>query len=274
MVILLNNVIYEALNISKEIEGKTVLNNISFRCEALQAIAICGKNGSGKSTLLKILAGIYTPTSGKVMMANKKIGYVPEHFPENLRFKLKEYLLLTASFNGKLNKSIEAKLEKYIEIFELLPYVNTSLKKCSKGTKQKVGLIQAMLSNPEILLLDEPLTGLDISTQNKFMEVLEVLKRTVSIIFTTHEDEMIDKFADQIIYVDTGKVITNINSRIRLKEIKVRFTNKEVFNELNATEIIYNRNHALIKVESSKSDELLLQLLTKKCSILEVKEVR
>ncbi|MEK4699447.1 ABC transporter ATP-binding protein [Solibacillus sp. FSL R7-0668] len=266
--------IFEAIDVSKEIEGKMILNKISFQCEDYTTMAICGQNGSGKSTLLKVLAGIYEPTSGKVRRGKRKVGYVPEHFPENLRFKLKEYLLLTASFHGFSKQHIETDLLEYIRIFGLQRYVDTPLKQCSKGTKQKAGLIQALIMKPDILLLDEPLTGLDSPTQNQLIDLLEKLKKQVTIIFTTHEDKMIEKLADNIFYVESGEVLSCLKPRNVQKSIKVKFNNKDIFKELNFYDITYERNTAFITVDAAKSDELLLDLLNKKCSILEVNEKR
>ncbi|MBS4207307.1 ABC transporter ATP-binding protein [Bacillus sp. FJAT-50079] len=265
---------FEAIDISKVFEGRRILNQISFSCEDYTTMAICGQNGSGKSTLLKILAGIYEPTSGKVNRGKKKIGYVPEHFPENLRFKLKEYLLLTAAFQGFSKQQIEADLLEYTTFFGLQSFVNTPLKQCSKGMKQKVGLIQALLTKPDVLLLDEPLTGLDSSSQRRLISILEKLKKQVTIIFTTHEDKMIEKLADKILYVESGMVSRYVQTRNEQKLIKITFKHKDIFTELHALDIIYEGNTALITVEAAKCDELLLDLLHKKCSILEVKEKR
>lgn len=263
---------FEAVNVSKKIDGKMILNQISFKCEDYTTIAICGQNGSGKSTLLKILAGIYEPTSGKVRRGKRKVGYVPEHFPENLRFKLKEYLILTASFHGFSKQQIETNLLEYINIFGLQPYVDTPLKQCSKGTKQKVGLIQALMMKPDILLLDEPLSGLDSQAQKELIDLLQKLKKEVTIIFTTHEDEMIDKLADKILYVESGQV--SVKPQKVRKLIKVKLNNKEILKELNFYDITYEGNTAWITVDTESCDGILLELLNKKCSILEVKEKR
>ena len=94
--------ILEAVQVSKEIDGRQILRNISLGCSIDTKLLIRGKNGSGKSTLLKILAGITEPSSGKIIGSAQKIGYVPEHFPESLRFKLKEYLIVDCIFSGRV----------------------------------------------------------------------------------------------------------------------------------------------------------------------------
>ncbi|MDN4494418.1 ATP-binding cassette domain-containing protein [Ureibacillus aquaedulcis] len=266
--------ILEVSNVSKEIGGKKILKNITFTCEDYTTLAIRGSNGSGKSTLLKILAGIYEPTSGVVNRGNRKVGYVTEHFPESLRFKLKEYLILTASFQNIPKQQIEEDLIKYIEMFNLQAHVNTPLKKCSKGTKQKVGIIQALMMKPDILLLDEPLTGLDSATQSELFYLLEKLKKQVTIIFTTHEEKMIESLADAIFSVESGEVLHNPQFRTLQKLIKVNFKDQSILRKLNPDQITYEGNTAFITVDTTKSDELLLALLNNNCSILEVKERR
>ncbi|WHY79017.1 ABC transporter ATP-binding protein [Neobacillus sp. WH10] len=270
----MGRVTFEVVNVTKEIKGQSILKSISFNCVENTATAILGHNGSGKSTLLKILAGIYEPTSGSVVRNTRKIAYVPEHFPENLRFKLKEYLQLMASFQGFTKEDVEIQLSQYFRTFGIEQFVNTPLKQCSKGTKQKVGLIQALLSKPEVLLLDEPLTGLDTASQHELINLLEKLKRQATIIFTTHEYIMIEALADQVLELESGEV-TFQNEPIKVERlIKTTFKDQEIFSGLDLVSIEYESNSALITVEAPKSDELLMYLLKNNCSILEIKEKR
>ncbi len=268
----MNDVIFEAVNISKKIDGYLILENITFQIEEFSALAIRGKNGSGKSTLLKILAGIYEPTSGKIIRHNKKIAYVPEHFPVNLRFKLKEYLFLIASVYGFSKSQSKSMLTEYIQMFELEPFLNTPLKQCSKGTKQKVNLIQALLMKPDILLLDEPLTGLDTASQHTLIQIIEKLFKKVTIIFTTHEELMIEKLANQILDVETGEI--SLNTKQRKRFIKILFNDKEIFKEMDLLNARYKGSTAYLTVDASLSDQLLIELLNKKCTVLEVREMR
>lgn len=266
--------VFEVRNVTKEIAGKKILNNINFTCKDFTSVAIKGSNGSGKSTLLKVLAGIYEPSSGEVKRGNRKVGYVTEHFPENLRFKVKEYLMLTGSFQGTSKQHIEEELLDYIEMFNLQPYVDIPLKKCSKGTKQKVGLIQALMSKPDLLLLDEPLTGLDSSTQNELLLLLGNLKKQATVIFTTHEEKMIENLADSVFHIDSGEMVRSPNQGVVQKLVKVKFSDPAFFEKLNLDEITYEGNTASILVDASGSDELLLALLNNQCSIMEVRERR
>ena len=128
---------FEASHVKKEIDGHTILQHVSFQIEENVSVAIRGSNGSGKSTLLKLLAGIYEPTSGKLIRNANRIGYVPKHFPENLRFKLKEYLTIVASFQGIPVANIETELSEYIRLFGIGPFINTPLKNVRKVQNKK-----------------------------------------------------------------------------------------------------------------------------------------
>ncbi len=266
--------IFEAFNLRKMIEGILVLNDISFQIPSHTTIAITGKNGSGKSTFLKILAGIYKPDSGKIIRNTRKIGYVPEHFPENVRFKLKEYLLLTASFQGLSKKNIEKELLDYINVFQIEEFLDKPLKQCSKGTKQKAGIIQSLLMKPDVLLLDEPLTGLDSRSQQNFIHHLEKISNQTTILFTTHENHMIEKIACQTLMLESGKISFQQGPLKEKKRIIVKFPNNEVFKELSLVNIQYKDNIAFLTVDSEQSDQTLRVLLNNCCSVLEVREWR
>lgn len=264
--------ILKAVQIRKEISGYPILQNISFACSNNTVLLVRGKNGSGKSTLLKILAGIIEPTSGKVISSAKKIGYVPEHFPEHLRFRLQEYLLLTASFHGLTGESVHRELSKYINLFGLEPFLRTPLTSCSKGTRQKVGIIQALLIRPDLLLLDEPLTGLDIESQQILIQLLK--EEQVPIIFTSHEAELIDRLALEILQVETGELTINKGNVKPKRSIRVEFQRKEDLKDIPASNTQYEGNIAVLTVDKDSSDQVLRSLLGKNCSILEVKEQR
>jgi ABC-type multidrug transport system ATPase subunit len=263
--------VLEAVQVSKEIEGRPILQNISFGCSGDTRLLIRGKNGSGKSTLLKILAGITEPTSGNVIGSAKKIGYVPEHFPESLRFKVKEYLLLTSSFQRGSKATIEKELLKLTQLFSLEPFLHTSLKACSKGTKQKVGIIQALLMKPDLLLLDEPLTGLDAESQHVLIKLLK--EEQTPFIFTSHEDGSITNLAKEVLQIDTGEIMLQTMNAVPKKLIRVGYRVREDLEDLPISQLHYDGNFAAFTVEGDVSDQVLRELLRRNCSILEVREM-
>ncbi len=264
--------ILEAVQVSKEIDGRQILQNISLGCSSDTRLLIRGKNGSGKSTLLKILAGITEPSSGKVKGNAQKIGYVPEHFPESLRFAVKEYLLLTSSFQGASKASIENELAKYIKLFGLEPFLHTSLKACSKGTRQKVGIIQALLTKPDLLLLDEPLTGLDAESQQVFIQLLK--EEQIPIVFTSHEDILVTNLAKEILQIETGEITLQTRNIVPEKRIRVECRMREELKGLPVSQLHYDGNIAVFTVAGNLSDQVLRELLQKNCSILEVRELK
>ena len=264
--------ILEAVQVSKEIEGRPILQNISFGCSVDTRLLIRGKNGSGKSTLLKILAGITEPTSGKVEGSARKIGYVPEHFPEGLRFRVKEYLLLTSSFHGGSKASIEKELLKLAELFSLEPFLHTSLKACSKGTRQKVGIIQALIMKPDLLLLDEPLTGLDAESQQVLIQLLK--EEQIPIIFTSHEDTLVTNLAKEVLQIETGQITLQIGKTVPKKRISVKCRMREDLKDLPVSQLHFDGKIAVFTVEGDASDHVLRELLRKNCSVLEVRELK
>lgn len=264
--------ILEVVQISKEIDGRQILQNISFGCSTDTRLLIRGKNGSGKSTLLKMLAGITEPSSGKIIGSAQKIGYVPEHFPESLRFRVKEYLLLTSSFRGGSKASIEKELLKLAELFSLEPFLHTSLKACSKGTRQKVGIIQALITKPDLLLLDEPLTGLDAESQQILIQLLK--EEQIPIIFTSHEDTLVTNVAKEILQIETGHITLQIGKAGPKKRIRVECRTREDLKDLPVSQMDFDGKIAVLIVEGDVSDYVLRELLQKNCSILEVRELK
>ncbi|MED3551631.1 ATP-binding cassette domain-containing protein [Cytobacillus praedii] len=270
-------IIFEADKAGKKIDGVNILHDLSICISRGEKVAITGHNGSGKSSLLKLIGGIYENTSGQVRRGMGKTGYVPEHFPENIRFKMQEYLLLIGKMNGNSESELIKKIHKYAEIFAITNFLNTPLKKCSKGTKQKAGIIQALLIDPDILLLDEPLTGLDESTQVELLNELASINTGFTIIFTAHESLLIDGLANRVITVANGRIIADDKKekKEKYKYIKVIVPNQTVASEIPNIRFHYIEERTVeITVLSEHSDEVLTRLLESGCSIVELIEKR
>ncbi|WP_313801206.1 ABC transporter ATP-binding protein [Cytobacillus sp.] len=270
-------IIFEAVGAGKKIDGVSILNDISLRISLGEKIAITGHNGSGKSSLLKLIGGIYESSTGQVKRAMSKTGYVPEHFPENIRFKMQEYLLLMGKMSGKSESELMEKIHIYAEIFTIKEFLNVPLKNCSKGTKQKAGIIQALLMDPQILLLDEPLTGLDEGTQYELLNVLDTYKKEITIVFTAHESLLIDGLADRVITVANGRIIEDDKKEIKkkYKSIKAIIPNQSIALEIPSIQIHnLEANTIEMTVLNDHSDDVLTKLLQRGCSIVELKEKR
>lgn len=204
-----------ALNsIVKKYNQKVVLNDISFVIEPGQSIAFTGHNGCGKSTLLKVIAGLVQPTSGKVEYERPFLfHYVPEHFPK-MNFTAEEYLMFQGGMDGLMEDEARGRIRCLSEDFFFESMLHTKMKHLSKGSLQKVGVIQALLKEPEVLLLDEPLSGQDVASQQVFIDKMNALrKKRVTILMSCHEPYLIDAITDWTYHFDDGKLIAVKNKK-------------------------------------------------------------
>lgn len=269
--------IFEANKVSKKIDGKMLIKDLSISISRGEKVAITGKNGSGKSSLLKLIGGIFTETEGQVKRAEMNISYVPEHFPENIRFKIHDYLMLVGKMSSNIEEGLQKRIETYAELFAITEFLTTPLKNCSKGTKQKAGIIQALLNNPDLLLLDEPLTGLDDKAKIELLNQLNSLPRDKTIIFTAHDPLLIERLAGRVLIVESGRIISDATT---IKEEKVRIIRAKIRNRSILAEIPSIKHEFVggdsveILVSAKESDKILSILLERGCSILELTEKR
>ncbi|MGM9927315.1 MAG: ATP-binding cassette domain-containing protein [Bacillus sp. (in: firmicutes)] len=267
----------QASHVSKRFDQEDVLHDLHFTINHNTKLAIVGHNGSGKSTLLKLIANIYRPSSGKIDTFGKVIRYVPEHFSEKIRFKLGEYLLHIGMMSGEKKDVVQRKVNDYCEMFDLHNHMNTFLKNCSKGTQQKAGLIQALITDCDILLIDEPLTGLDDDSKKNFIQLIQDKERDFTFIFTSHEQETVNALADEILVLENGRIVKQeIVMDATMKSITAKVTKSLHKEELKVYgSIIHEKgNKVELVVPERESDQCLLYLLENDCSIIEVKEMK
>ncbi|MGG2053792.1 ABC transporter ATP-binding protein [Lysinibacillus pakistanensis] len=203
-------IMMEIQNISKQYKGKKILENACLSIYAHQIIALVGKNGSGKSTLLKIIAGLIDADSGAVIKHQQslKIGYVPEVTPSHILFTPEEYLFHMGRIRGMAPKQLQQKVDDLLEMFHLQESRNSRIIHFSKGMKQKVMIMQAMLEHTDLLILDEPLSGLDPKAQSDLEETLSILKDNgLSIVLTCHETKLLQHLVDTVFVIQNNKII-------------------------------------------------------------------
>lgn len=201
-------------NLTKKYGKITALNNVNFVFPNSQVIAIMGENGAGKSTLLKILTGILPFDSGEVFIdgysivknsvkAREKLGYIPEMPEMYERLTGREFLFYIASLR-KLQNAEEKinKITKNIDIYDFLDY---EIGTYSKGMKQKISITSAIMHNPNNLLLDEPVYGLDPLTSKKIQDFIKQQNGTA--IIATHSTQLVEQVADTVYIIERGKVI-------------------------------------------------------------------
>lgn len=209
--------IVDLQNVSKSFQKKMILDNVSLLIPPNKVTAIVGANGSGKSTLLKMIGGIIKPDSGQILYRNCppiKIGYVPEQTPVFIPFTPTEYLIHMGTIRGLPIKWLLKRIDSLLDVFHMKDERNTRITHFSKGMKQKVIIMQAMLEESDLLILDEPLSGLDLKAQNDLEELLMSLKkRNISIVLTCHETKLLEEVADQVIVIQACRIIQTANQQ-------------------------------------------------------------
>jgi ABC-2 type transport system ATP-binding protein len=204
-------------NITKEYGTQKALDAISFSIEKGEIVGFLGPNGAGKSTLMKILTTYLKPSEGTASVNNftvseddfnvqKSVGYLPEHNPLYLDMYVREYLL----FNAEIYKIPKSEVEKIIERTGLKPEAHKKIEQLSKGYRQRVGLANALLHNPEVLILDEPTTGLD---PNQLIEIRELIKSIgkdkegKTVLLSTHIMQEVEAICDRVIIINKGRIV-------------------------------------------------------------------
>ncbi len=206
----------KVINISKTFESQKALDKVSFEIEKGEIVGFLGPNGAGKSTLMKIITGYTKASEGEIFIcesnietdrinAQRKIGYLPENNPLYLEMYVKEYLNFCASIHNTSKVEVESVMNKV----GLLPESHKKIKQLSKGYKQRVGIAAALQHNPDVLILDEPTTGLD---PNQLLEIRNLIKevgKDKTVLFSTHIMQEVEAICDRVILINKGKIIAD-----------------------------------------------------------------
>ncbi len=211
------NKILELKDVSFAYANNLIFKDVSFKINKGEFVAIVGENGTGKSTLMKIIIGELVPDFGEVILLNKEsVGYVPQlsaATSNNFPITIKEILSLnlTKEINkfGKVNKDGENRIDTMLSIVGLKDKKHTLFGNLSGGQKQKTMLGKALISNPTVLLLDEPLIGLDELSRKGFLELLHHQSEDhgITVLMITHDLGEIEKYTDRIFKIESGKVV-------------------------------------------------------------------
>ena len=210
--------VLEIKNISKNYKGFS-LKDVSFNIPKGFVMGLIGPNGAGKTTAIRILLGILPSDTGKVLVDNKKLsfdenafGYLPEERGLYLKYTVKSQLMHFASLYGMKKKEALNSIEYWLEKFEISEYLNKKVETLSKGNKQKIQLIVAVMHDPEVIILDEPFSGLDPVNVELFKTVIrELLAKGKTLIFSSHRMADVEEFCDDIIMLKKGETILQGN---------------------------------------------------------------
>ena len=207
----------EIKNLSKTFGDNIVLQDINLTLTGGKIYGFIGRNGSGKSVLLKMICGFYTPTTGKILLND--YDYTSENaFPNNTRALIEKPKFLpdlTGLENLELLASVQNKIgtkeiKEWLEKLNLTKEANKKYCKYSLGTKQKLGIAQVLMENPDLIILDEPFNGVENDTANRIRSLLiEEKKKNKIILIATHIKEDITSLADTVYEIDGGKILLN-----------------------------------------------------------------
>ncbi|HIP36886.1 MAG TPA: gliding motility-associated ABC transporter ATP-binding subunit GldA [Crocinitomix sp.] len=212
----------EVKQVSKYYGSQAALDQVSFSIKSGEIVGFLGPNGAGKSTMMKIITCYLQKSEGEVKVCGldvdndsleirKKVGYLPEHNPLYLEMYIKEYLSFVANIY-KL-KNVKQRVAEMIKLVGLEKEQHKKIGALSKGYRQRVGLAQAMIHNPEVLILDEPTTGLDPNQLDEIRQLILNIGKTKTVMLSTHIMQEVEAICDRVIIIKDGKIVADDSTK-------------------------------------------------------------
>ena len=260
----------EVNNICKCFGEKEVLHGVSFSVESGKALGLLGRNGAGKTTTIRILMDVFHADSGEILLDGKKfipskfqIGYLPEERGLYPKRTVSEQMVYLANLRGLGGKAARENMRKWLERLEVAEYETKKLETLSKGNQQKVQLAATLVADPDIVILDEPFSGLDPVNSQILKDVVnELIAEGKLVIFSSHQMSYVEEFCDNIAIINHGVIVLDG----RLKEIKKEYgRNRLMIAALNYApgqleEKLEREFVSLVTVSDRKKDFLVLSL--------------
>lgn len=229
-------------NLTKIYGTQRAIDSLNFTIKKGEIVGFLGPNGAGKSTTMKIITGFLSATEGSAEVAGlnvteqpieikRKIGYLPEHNPLYVDMYVREFLHFMGSLYGINSKKLKSRVTEIIKLVGLSLEQHKKIGQLSKGYRQRVGLAHALIHNPEVLILDEPTTGLD---PNQLVEIRNLIKeigREKTVILSTHIMQEVEALCERVIIINRGKIVADRRVADILKEGK---TVETMFREVTA----------------------------------------
>ena len=253
----------EIKNLSKSYGTQKALDAISFTVNKGEIVGFLGPNGAGKSTLMKILTTYLTADEGSAKVngfdvssqqkdVQLSIGYLPEHNPLYLDLYVREYL----AFNADVYKVAKSRIEEVIQLTGLTTESHKKIGQLSKGYRQRVGLANALLHNPDVLILDEPTTGLD---PNQVIEIRNVIKnagKDKTVFLSTHIMQEVEAICDRVIIIDKGKIVADKKLEKLISETTTQIIEVEFDQKVNETQMATIENIQFGRIPNLRSLKL------------------
>ncbi len=276
-------------NVSKSFGEKLAVDDISFEINKPGVFGLLGTNGAGKSTTIRMILGIINKDSGNITWNEKEVerkyvnfGYLPEERGIYPKVKISEQLMYLAKLKGMKKKEAEESMNFWLKRLEVEEYRNLPAEKLSKGNQQKIQFITSVIHNPELLVIDEPFSGLDpVNTELLKSAILELVDKGTYIIMSSHQMASIEEFCTDILILNKGKTVLKGN----LKEIKEGYkANKaELITKIDVTDIIQKNglkiekelnNQYEISINEESDVQKLLKDLVQKDIVVEKLEIK
>jgi ABC-2 type transport system ATP-binding protein len=257
--------------VSKFYGKQTALNEVSFEIERGEVVGFLGPNGAGKSTMMKVICAYLSADEGEVFVCGKKvseqeqeikklIGYLPEHNPLYLDMYVKEFLNFMCGIHQIKNK--KEKIKEVIELTGLQNEQHKKIKALSKGYRQRVGLAHAIIHDPEVLILDEPTTGLDPNQIIEIRELIQKIGKKKTVMLSTHIMQEVEAICKRVIIIDKGKIVANqsieeLKSKEQTFVVEVEFenpVNEKLLQQIPGVLKVSKSSNTLFVIESSKDE--------------------
>ena len=275
-------------NVSKAFVGKQAVDNISFEVEKPGVFGLLGTNGAGKTTTIRMLLGIIKKDTGEITWNGKPVerknvnfGYLPEERGVYPKTKIYDQLMYFAELKGMKKAEADAEIKKWAKVLKVEGYLPMPAEKLSKGNQQKIQFMTAIIHNPELIVLDEPFSGLDpVNTEILKNVIIELVGQGKYIIMSSHQMASIEEFCTDILILNKGKTVLKGN----LKEIKDTYpaTRLEMIpnenidayiNELNMDIEFSKNNEYSIKINSEEKAHQLLEKVVENKVMVEKFEI-
>ena len=264
-------------NVTKTFIDKKAVDDISFEISKPGVFALLGTNGAGKTTTIRMMLGIIKKDTGNITWNGKAVdrksvnfGYLPEERGLYPKSKIVDQLMYFAKLKGMKKADAEKNIDYWLERLKMTEYKNSLAEKLSKGNQQKIQFIKAVMHNPDLVVLDEPFSGLDpVNTDLLKDVILELVEKGKYIVMSSHQMNSVEEFCDDIVILSRGKTVLKGN----LNEIKSVYPkNKlEIDTKEDITKVIdnlkvkeHNRNKYIIQIENEKQAEEILETLVAK----------
>ena len=265
----------EVVGLTKVFKEQVAVNSLSFSAKKGEIVGFLGPNGAGKSTTMKIITGFIPPTFGsatvcgfdvvsQALSSRRNIGYLPEHNPLYLDMYVHEYLHFVGSLHISSSRFLKERVPEMIDMCGLTREQNKLIRALSKGYRQRVGLAQALLHDPEVLILDEPTTGLDPNQIIEIRELIRTVSKDKTVIFSTHIMQEVQALCSRVLIINNGKLVADDlpdNLKNIEKEsvvISVEFketTEAEMFMKIEGVISVKNKDN-IILIEADKEVDI------------------